>query len=355
MNIIQKIFKAFKPSNNSISKSNISADNTTKNHLKEPTDKINTPAPLKPAELLLLDYVTGSSSNIQFPGYFEYRYEINPHLTLKKLIDQGYLSVTHNVEENMRKSTMPVLKDVLKQKSLKTSGKKEDLILRIQEHVDQKELSQLFPDLVYQLTEQGQKAVQENDHIWFFHSQNYVDVTIDEAQQEKVKKPGLSKFEIGYKILNIKKQSRWKERNFGLYRNILLGFSVLQEQEGKYEESLRNLFEICFIDLSGMSNNFDKQYLHIVEKNFFPYEESTCTLAPGIKSRIVHLRDELNLSENDFKELYFGAVNSLQVPFHIFTKQETYQILVEELNENQERLKQIYLEAKKRYKFQNKR
>jgi hypothetical protein len=60
------------------------------------------------------------------------------------------LITTHNIEGNMRKSTVNILKDVLQQKSLKTSGKKDELIQRIQEHVGRQELSQLFPNIVYQ-------------------------------------------------------------------------------------------------------------------------------------------------------------------------------------------------------------
>src|SRR5690606_24651696 len=111
----------------------------------------------------------------------------------------------------------------LKKKSLKTTGKKEELIKRIMENFSSDELKTLFPERTYEPTEIGLQILNENDHIWFFHSQSHVDVSIYEAHKEKTASPHLSKFEIGYKILNSKADSYFKENNFGLYRNALLG------------------------------------------------------------------------------------------------------------------------------------
>ena len=306
---------------------------------------------ISPVEILLLHYVNGKpEQSISFPGYFQYRYEVNPHQLLKQLINKGLLTLQNDPVKNMQKTKVDDLKEILKKKSLKVTGRKNELIRRIIENHTPEELKSLFPRRIYQPTEQGLKILNENDHIWFFHSQSHVDVSIYEAHKEKKAAPHLSKFEIGYKILEQKAKSYFKQNNFGLYRNALLGISILQEKEGRKKDALCNLFAICYIDLSGTGNNFNKLFMDIYEQYFFPYEKSLHTLAPGIVSKIAKLKDELNLTPDDMKEIYYQSVSSVELPFHLFTKEETYQILIEELNENKEALKKIYQTAQRRYK-----
>lgn len=306
---------------------------------------------LTPVDILMLHYAGGArASSIQFAGFWSYVYEVDPFDVLNKLISIGFIIKDYDIEANLISSTVADLKEVLKKAGLPMSGTKKVLISRLLNSLSASELQAHFPDDTYVLSETAKRKLGENDHIPFFHNHlSNSNITIFEADQLKKHNPSLNKFQIAYTLLNARKERNKLNNNWGLFRNDIHGISTIQYIEGQYLESLKNLFLVCFYDLSGMDNNFNFDYLYIFERGFFPYEKSIYTLAPGIISKINSLQKKINLNANDFSLLYFETIDPVEVPFHLFTKKETHEILLLEREKDVESLKLIYQSAKRRF------
>lgn len=82
------------------------------------------------AELLFLDYLDGMPiNNPPIAQKWYYEYGLNYEETIKKLLAQGYLELSHS--RDLSKCTVAKLKEILSQKNLPRSGRKAELIERI--------------------------------------------------------------------------------------------------------------------------------------------------------------------------------------------------------------------------------
>lgn len=315
------------------------------------------PSELAPEDVLMLHYACGAKvGKMQFAGFWNYLYEVNPHDILKKLVVSGLIIESFNIEQNLNSSTVAELKEILKTLGLPLSGNKKTLTARLIDSVPKAQLQELFPTKTYDLSDIAKQILKENDHVPFFHAySSRINISIYEAHKLKKKNPSDNKFQIAHKILIDRKHTHKANNDWGLFRNDILGLSEIQYIEGIHLESLKNLFLVCFYDLSGMGNNFNLNYINVREDNFFPYEDSFYTLAPGIISKICSLQKKLNLDADEFHQLYFQIITPIEVPFHLFTKEETYKILLLEIEKDTNSLKKIYSSAKLRYKDSKKK
>ena len=122
-------------------------------------------------------------------------------------------------------------------------------------------------------------------------------------------------------------------------------------EEKRVKDALDMLVEVVFYDLSGLGNNYDPQYLYIYAKNFFPYKESTVTMAPGITSAVIQCQKELNLTDAELKTAMLDRMNRLSARLHLFTPEECVEVVLMEIREDTEALTKIYAEAKQRFKL----
>ncbi|MUG45477.1 SAP domain-containing protein [Paenibacillus woosongensis] len=352
--MFSKLFRFFeKKSAMDSSQEEAATNNPTENNITKQSEKITrlSVSELTPVDILMLHYASGTKvGEMQFAGFWNYLYEIDPNDLLNKLIFSGLINKSYNIESNLNSSTVSDLKEVLKKMNIPVSGTKKVLISRLLSSLSISQLHLHFPEETYELSETAKRTLDENEHVPFFHSHlAKTNITIFEADQIKKKEPSYNKFQIAYRILNERKERNKLNNNWGLYRNDIHSISVIQYIEGNLRESLTNLFLVCFFDLSGMDNNFNLNYMYIFERGFFPYEKSFCTIAPGIISKIISFQKKLNLNTDDFQRLYFETIDQVEAPFHLFTKEETYQILILEIEKDIDSLKKIYRIAKHRY------
>ena len=100
------------------------------------------------------------------PGKWYYDYDVNdiePYLEM--LIEKGFLT-TGDLRLSISHSTVPEIKRVMTEYNLSTKGKKDELIERLIEAVDEKELLIKFPDKYLQYTELGKRELEENKYLF---------------------------------------------------------------------------------------------------------------------------------------------------------------------------------------------
>lgn len=113
--------------------------------------------PLNSIEKNFLKYIDGwRIDNFNLPGYWTYEYNIDYKYIISKFFNMGYLKTTNYVV-NLDKLTMPDLKQVLRTYSKSTTGKKADLISRIENKLSESEIELVLNDgnKYYSLTESG--------------------------------------------------------------------------------------------------------------------------------------------------------------------------------------------------------
>lgn len=306
---------------------------------------------LYPHEVLVLDYA--SSYYIEgnsFQGFWWYRYGVRDvDKCLRSLLKRGFLQVG-NLQSAIEKETASVIKEELKKHGLKVSGKKDELVKRLLAEVPHEELSVRFPKRTYQLTEIGKQALEEEGYVPYIHRHEIEDLDIWSLNRLIYEPPYMPYRDKIWGYLNKRSMEHFTARNFGLYRNCRYYMATFLVEEKKIYDALGMLAEVVFYDLSGLGNNYDPQYLDIYAKDFFPYKDSTATVAPGITGAIIHCQKELNLSDEELKLAMLDRMNRLKVLFHLFTPEECVDIVLMESRGDTDGLTKIYAKAKRRFK-----
>jgi len=306
---------------------------------------------LSPVDILMLDYVEYGAINDKssFAGFWYYRYESNPQNILNKLINLKLIYKALDIERNLKNTTLPELKLLLKENGLRVSGKKNDLIQRILDNIQFDVLKDTYPEQYYALSPEAKKILSRNEHIPYAHKHINWGLGITEIHNLKKSYPNLKESDLMWMYFEKESLLSARKGDWGLFRNHKHHQAELLIEEDKYRDSLSFIFQVCFLDLSGLQNGFKKEYLFIYEKGFFPYRQSIATLTKHHIELIAKIKDTINISDVELKSLYVDSVGDLNLPFHLFTLDETFQILKYELENNLDHLENIYKDAEKRY------
>ncbi|MEA4816308.1 MAG: SAP domain-containing protein [Lachnospiraceae bacterium] len=306
---------------------------------------------LYPHEVLVLDYASSYyTEGNSFQGFWWYRYGVRDvDKCLHSLLDRGFLQVG-NLQSAIGKETVAVLKEELKKYGLKMSGKKDELVQRLMAEVSHDELNSRFAKRTYQLTELGKQALEEEDYVPYIHRHALEDLDIWSLNRIIHEPPYMPYRDKIWGYLNKRSMEHFAAGNFGLYRNCRYHMYDFLMEEKKINDALGMISEVVFYDLSSLGNNYDPQYLDIFAEHFFPYKDSTVTMAPGITSAVIHCQEELNLSDEDLKTIMLDRMNHLSAPLHLFKPEECVDIVLMESREDIDGLTKIYAKAKRRFK-----
>lgn len=224
------------------------------------------------------------------------------------------------------------------------------MVQRLIVEVSQEELNSRFTKRTYQLTDLGKQALEEEGYVPYIHRHILEGLDIWSLNKIIHTPPYMPYRDKIWGYLNKRSMDHIAARDFGLYRNSRYSMSTFLMEENKIKDALGMLSEVVFYDLSGLCNNYNPQFLDIYAQNYFPYKDSTVTIAPGIKSAVIHCKEELNLSDEELMTIMLDRMNRLTVPLHLFTPEECVNIVLMESHEDTEALTKMYAKAKRRFK-----
>ena len=87
-------------------------------------------------DILMLDWLNGQKTNKKVPGYFVESFQINPLASKQKYKKMGLL-ISGSVESRLQTLRVPELKEILKKNNQKISGRKNELINRIKQNINE--------------------------------------------------------------------------------------------------------------------------------------------------------------------------------------------------------------------------
>jgi hypothetical protein len=142
------------------------------------------------------------------------------------------------------------------------------------------------------------------------------DLNVDSTQfnqtQENLKlKTGMEPTdkEVVLKIIDNVGYHHFKNLDMGLFRNTIQSKGELFKSSGDLRNALIMYLELCYIDLNGPNNCGsckDEPELLKEEPPFDPNNSVDTFLAPGVLDYIDQLTDELDLTKDQLKEMFFN-------------------------------------------------
>ncbi|MCS4277055.1 hypothetical protein M2390_002249 [Mycetocola sp. BIGb0189] len=312
---------------------------------------------LFPHELLLLNYapkiLTGKPPQQQF---WQYRYGVSsPMDILRNLESRGFLEVA-GIDHSISAQTLPMLKSLLTKLSLSPTGSKAKLVARILEEVSLKELNQYFPERYFGRTVLGQAAIDASPHILYIHQNAGIEDLDIFSLTEQIAAHGGSYRQVLWNYVHQAQIDHTQRRDFGLARNAKLRLSYLLAEENRFVEAIAMLAEVFFSDVNGSTNGFNMDFLAIYAENFFPYDASTITIAPGLPKHLTKWIDQAGISESEAREIMAARMQIQTLPLSVFTPEECIDLVFLTISGEQTRIKQLYIQAEtlflKRYSYE---
>lgn len=250
-------------------------------------------------------------SNI-YPQYIKYECGISdPFEYHKELLAGGYFEAA-TLPDMLKSLKAAEIKEILKELQLPVSGKKEALIERVPDTLDDEILKKYFPFPLYSLSEMGEHFLLEHNDCVQIHTHKNWEITWDEYKKRCT--PNRSFYDTVWGIFN--ERLTKAPHDFG--SNTYYAMYQLLEEEGKKGQALEMLLRVLYIDVSGVGvvqqvSMYRSGYS--TKKELLEDFDVYVMLAPGIISSIARYKDEFD--ENMVEHIY-----THELPLQICSKKQ---------------------------------
>lgn len=305
---------------------------------------------LYPHEILVLCYAHRFfTSGNHYQSFWLYRYGIDDmDKLLNSLMERGFLEVG-GLEHAVSNETISILKDELRSHGLKVSGRKAELVQRLLNEVPHDILRSRFQKKRYALTAAGQDAVNADDYVLYIHRNRYICLSIWAMNRIMHTEPVMPYRDKIWEFFNEKMLETFFSGEFDTYRLCLSIMSSFLQEENLYLEQLTFLFKSFYCDLSGLWSTFSLEHIYIFADSYFPYSKSRHKILPSSLICALKCKEELNLTDSEFGDLFLSAIEEMELPMHLFTKGECLRILFAEIQKDEQTLNDIYNHAAQRF------
>ena len=123
-------------------------------------------------DILFLNWLNGKEINEPVPGYIVNTFDINPIVEKRKLKSGNYIE-EGSIGWRLNKLKVTDLKTILRNNNKKVSGRKKELIQRIQDNIDQKQYIKHLPH-VFALSDKGHELLIKYKLIIWAHSNSWL-------------------------------------------------------------------------------------------------------------------------------------------------------------------------------------
>lgn len=280
---------------------------------------------------LMLDYAPKYKykGNNDFQGFWKYRYNTKPQAILDKLENSGLIKCG-SIEQSLKYATITELKPALKQYNLKLSGKKQELIDRLLDNVNEEELTNIFKShFHYDLTEKGLEMYNEKltKIVIYAHINQEYHIDIYKA----AKYDSINEYLID---LFMPQALKYKEKkNWVAYAGIIKEIAEFYMQDNKYINAAEYYVQICYLNVMFDDNNFEYWLKH---KSTYPEEYSLFVnthplLNPQAIYNLNTIQRFLRYSDSDFENIIIQTVNKFSLPTISLSDEEFAKLIIKEI------------------------
>jgi hypothetical protein len=277
---------------------------------------------LYPHEILALHYApsfyTDDTDPDCFQGFWWYRYGVRDvPAVFASLLRRGFLRVG-SLKDAIEAEIMVTLKNMLKDRNLKTSGKKAELVQRLLDEAPQDDLDVQFPKRKYQLTDLGQEELDKESYVPYIHSCSLEDLDIWSLNKLVHTEPYMPYHDKIWGYLNQRSVKHAMDGQYGLYRNCKYSMSQLLTKKERLKECLALLAEVSFYDIADAK--------HHGWEDFMP--------PPAVIGDIIYCQEELGYSDEDLKTVLLELTKNLSVPRQHFSCEQGADIILKAINDS---------------------
>lgn len=229
-------------------------------------------------------------------------YDTTPAKLMRQAKEDNYIDLAPPIN-GAYELKISELKGILKANDLKVSGKKDELIERIGENLDEKELKRLFPKKTYQITEEAHDFINKNRYILFLDKNKDIDYcfypqevesSLEEREYNDEELAQIFEKLLKGKLDYVIKDERWVD-----YKTFLKGLINVYEITDNLDCALDGHFKLFLYDL----NNYS--YVH---KKAFP--KTTC-LSSRLMDSLNDLLHRMSLSIDELKKRFEDSYNDV--------------------------------------------
>lgn len=273
------------------------------------------------------------------------------------LMEQGFLE-PGTIQETLEALKVTDLKAELRDRGMKVSGKKAELVDRLLEGADHGELEAKYPERYYRLTQKGQQELAENEYIPYLDKTGYM--SIWEMNQELFRNnPDWFDYrDIVWRTLNSYIHQAAQKGDTSLYWTTKMDMCSFLMEEEKPKQALHALCGAAAFDLSGMSGGdwycdleHDKYALETAVEYGFPRRDSIYILPPGTVGWMAEIQQALGMNDSEFRAALIDEFDRNSIPprrARIFTNEECADIVLNEIGGHPKKLAAIYRQAQQR-------
>lgn len=144
-----------------------------------------------------------------------------------------------------------------------------------------------------------------------------------------------------FRELNRNSMKHLQAGEIGFYRCELFNMARILEKEDNLLDALKQYMYVFYLDTTGI-NSFAALRMGLKPKPI---------VAPGVINRIRIIQNKLNLTDEDFKKLYFECPNESILPNAVFSYSDSYDLLIKSLNDGLCEADMIIEKVLKKYKL----
>ena len=265
------------------------------------------------------------------------QFSLDNNLINESVTKENFLSLANGLSVSQ-------LKQILSGYKIDTNGNKIDLITRLIDNLNITNLKKIFDTRAYILTSQGLNLIIDNPQIYFYNKflKTYSLEKFQQLYQEN--KDTLNLSQIGLLYMNNYRKEYANKLKWGLYKNTYYVDYNIFKYTNKKNPQLLSLLKILTCDINLWEDN-------ILDKD-------SLLLAPAITNNICKIVYDEKIQPSDLKEFFIKAVDSLEIPALLLSKEAMFQYLIKIINKEpldkiQEEIKEKYNNLESKYHFDN--
>ena len=274
-------------------------------------------------EILILDYFKNKTTDREAPISKLDDFGKDYKKVIEKLLSMNYMQLL-DISDEIKYLTIPILKSILKTKSLKVSGNKKILLTRILDNFTTEELINYVDKRHYILTTLGEKTLKDSELYLLNYS--VAKFPIKELQeyekQAKENVHGIQPIEILYSFAQKKTLENLNKHDFRSLHQSLWAECYCVSALKNEILMLRNNLRLIILDLSGLSNC-------IFDRNFTVDPYDLIYIPLGIVDNIKTVIEDYELNDKTVYDILMKTIDTelSYLPFHYFSKNSLLHIL----------------------------
>lgn len=282
---------------------------------------------LNPTEILMLHYAPSfHTGENKFQQFWTYRYDVNPYKVLEQLYNHGFIELD-TVYNSLNRKTIDELKGILADNNLKVSGNKKELIDRVITCIDEKDLFKYIPCRYYCLTNAGADILNDSPNIVFIHRHPEFELTIYDVP------PDGNIYDFILHNLDERETEYMYYNNWDMYQLCRSHRAKIAQLQNDAITELKYLFEICYIEISGLRNGVEPSRLTELRDYILNAQyDATKSLTSGNIDRIRNIAKRNHMTNELLTKICKDVISNTHLPFHLHDDDSAFVIIMGRLN-----------------------